>query len=135
MIEGDVFRVIRQLTYQMEDVRRDPMIEQGWTPDIDRFLYDLAKSVPKDKPPVRVRIVVNGQYSSRPAPQAEAPASSGEIVRSIPRYICELWPSLLTTTWELLGTLEARYRTGFNEDEIRAALVTMTASVAKALES
>ncbi|MGQ4599977.1 hypothetical protein [Nocardia sp. R6R-6] len=136
VIAGEYFEIVRQLTRQMANVRRDSMAEQGWTREINTFLYELVKSIPRDiEPQARVRIVVSDQDVDQPESQADTRVLDGEAVRYAPRYICELWPPLLATTWERLGSLEARYRTGFNADEITAALTAMTGAVDGALRA
>ncbi|WP_054815509.1 hypothetical protein [Nocardia arizonensis] len=135
IIEGDHFEVIRQLTRQMANVNRDFMVEQGWTRDVDTLLYALVKSVPRDvEPQARIRIRVGEGETDTPNSQVKTLRANEEAVRHIPTYICKLWPVLLAATWEKLGSLEARYRTGFNADEITAALTSMTAAVEEALE-
>ncbi|WP_227998655.1 hypothetical protein [Nocardia australiensis] len=133
---GEYFEIIRQLTRQMANVQRESMVEQGWTREINTFLYEFVKSIPRDiEPQAWVRIVVSDQSIDRSESQTDALRLDGEAVRYAPTYICELWPTLLATTWELLGSLEARYRTGFNADEITAALASMTEAVDGALRA
>lgn len=133
---GEGFEIIRQLTRQMADVNRESMLGHGWTREIDTQLYRLVKSVPREVAATgRVRIVVGDQNAGGVESQEVAPRLDGEVVRSAPRPVLELWPVLLAATWELLGGKEARYRTGYDAGEITAALASLTEAVHKALRS
>ncbi|MBF6128346.1 hypothetical protein [Nocardia brasiliensis] len=133
---GPDFEIIRQLTRQMADVSSQPMIENGWTREIDTLLYELVKSVPREvAPEARVRIVAGGRDVDRAEVPEQALRLDGEAVRYVPRPVFELWSTLLAATWELLGSKEARYRTGYDADEITAALASMTEAVRKALRA
>ncbi|MFI6210974.1 hypothetical protein ACIBCD_03195 [Nocardia brasiliensis] len=130
---GPDFEIIRQLTRQMGDVNRAAMVGHGWTREIDTLLYELVRSIPREM--TRVRIVAG----DRTVDEAEAPERAlsldGEVVRHVPRPVFELWPVLLAATWELLGPKEARYRTGYDADEITAALASITEAVREALRN
>ncbi|ASF12542.1 hypothetical protein CEQ30_40180 [Nocardia brasiliensis] len=133
---GTDFELIRQLTRQMGDVNRAAMVGHGWTWEIDTLLYELVKSIPREvASTARVRIVAG----DRTVDEAEVPERvlrlDGEVVRHVPRPVFELWPALLAATWELLGPKEARYRTGYDADEITAALGSVTEAVREALRN
>ncbi|WP_174315529.1 hypothetical protein [Nocardia gamkensis] len=55
----------------------------------------------------------------------EAANSTGELVRHVPTSIADVWPRLLDLTFQFLGSQEARYRTGFYEEEINDALAAI----------
>ncbi|MET9027078.1 hypothetical protein ABZW96_15915 [Nocardia sp. NPDC004168] len=55
----------------------------------------------------------------------EAADSTGDFVRHLPTFIADVWPPLLDLTFQFLGSQEARYRTGFYEDEINDALAAI----------
>ncbi|MGW5377943.1 hypothetical protein ACWESM_21140 [Nocardia sp. NPDC003999] len=55
----------------------------------------------------------------------EAADSTGDFVRHLPTSIADVWPPLLDLTFQFLGSQEARYRTGFYEDEINDALAAI----------
>ncbi|KIA61917.1 hypothetical protein FG87_27970 [Nocardia vulneris] len=128
---GTDFEIIGQLTRQMGDVNRAAMVGQGWTREIDALLYELVKSIPREV--ARFRIVAGDRTVDEAEALARALRLDGEVVRHVPRPVFELWPVLLAATWELLGPKEARYRTGYDADEITAALASITEAVREAL--
>ncbi|AFU04257.1 hypothetical protein AW168_06425 [Nocardia brasiliensis] len=128
---GPDFEIIRQLTRQMGDVNRAAMVGHGWTREIDTLLYELVRSIPREV--ARVRIVAGDRKADRAEVPEQALRADGEVVRYVRRPVLELWPVLLAATWELLGGKEARYRTGYDADEITAALASVTEAVREAL--
>ncbi|MFI9633657.1 hypothetical protein ACIHAX_13275 [Nocardia sp. NPDC051929] len=46
-------------------------------------------------------------------------------MRHLLTSIADVWPPLLDLTFQFLGSQEARYRTGFYEDEINDALAAI----------
>lgn len=130
ILTGQDFSIARQLTRQMVNVRREVMVEQGWTREANTALSELVKSIPRDiAPQARIKIIASDHDIDRSASPAASPGLDGEEVRYVSRSVFELWPTLLTATWELLGDLEARYRTGYDPDEITAALASITDQV------
>ena len=137
-IDGPAFKIIRQLTKEIPNTRGPLMSDEGWTYEIDQFLFGVVRSLPRDLDPdswVRIAIVEDTGVLPELPPRPELPLKAGEeAVRNVPRSVCELWPRLLDVTWAVLGPLEARYRTGYREPEIVSALVTFTAGINSALK-
>ena len=58
-IEAPTFEVIYQLTKEIPNFRKS-LSDPGWTSEIERFLLDVVRSVPRDLDPaswVRIAIV------------------------------------------------------------------------------
>ncbi len=133
VIDGPTFEIIRQVTKEIPNFRGPLMSERGWTYDIDRFLCGVVRSLPRALDPgswVRTSIVGDTETLPGVPPRPERPLGAGEeAVRYVPGHICELWPRLLGVAWAGLGPLEARYRTGYREPEIMAALSSFSSGV------
>lgn len=137
-IDAPTFEVIYQLTKEIPNFRKSLMSDPGWTSEIEKFLLDVVRSVPRDLDPtswVRIAIVEDtGTFPAQPPRPALPLAAGEEAVRDVPRQVSALWPRLLDVVWANLGPLEARYRTGYREPEIVGALATFTAVINSALE-
>ncbi|WP_174186506.1 hypothetical protein [Nocardia barduliensis] len=114
------------------NVREDLLIPLGWNAEVQDCLQRLVRSVPRQlDPDARVRVVAAEGEGDDPAstgrfPGNEAVAdSTGEFVRHLPTSIADVWPRLLDLTFQFLGSQEARYRTGFYEEEINDALAAI----------
>ncbi|MFF7943453.1 hypothetical protein ACFZC5_27380 [Nocardia gamkensis] len=123
------FKAVRQLTLQIANVREDLLLPLGWNAEIQDCLQRLVRSVPRQLDQhARVRVVAaegeeDDQASPSRSPGNEAAAgSTGEFVRHLPTSIADMWVRLLDLTFQFLGSQEARYRTGFYEEEINDAL-------------
>ncbi|MBO0853800.1 MAG: hypothetical protein J2P18_08530 [Nocardia sp.] len=129
VLSGENFKVIRQLTFQLPNLSREILSRWGWNSDIKSLLKGLARSIPFEiSPTARVNIVITNDSISnalaaennRSAGAADAPDT--EIVRFLPSAVAHIWVPLLDEASEFLGSVEAQHRTGFYENEIRAAL-------------
>ncbi|MEU2042031.1 hypothetical protein [Nocardia niwae] len=126
------FKAVRQLTLQIVNVREDLLIPLGWNPGVQDCLQRLVRFVPRQlDPDARVRVVAaegegnNSASASQSNGNEEAADSTGELVRHLPTSIADVWPRLLDLTFQFLGSQEARYRTGFYEEEINDALAAI----------
>jgi hypothetical protein len=126
------FKAVRQLTLQIANVREDLLIPSGWNARVQDCLQRLVRSVPRQlDPDARVRVVAaegegNNSASASRSPGNEAAAdATGDFVRHLPTSIADVWPRLLDLTFQFLGSQEARYRTGFYEEEINDALAAI----------
>ncbi|WP_146100636.1 hypothetical protein [Nocardia nova] len=133
VVTGEHFPVIRQLTLQLPNVSSEILERWGWTEGIKSLLKKLARSVPADIEPtrrVRIEITVEDVDDALAADRNLAdPAenrSETDILRYLPATVARIWPPLLEEAFQFLGSQEARYRTGFQEGEIRAALDSFT---------
>jgi hypothetical protein len=121
-LNGEQFKAVRQLTLQIANVREDLLIPLGWNARVQDHLQRLVRSVPRQlDPEMRVRVVA----SEGEGGNEEAADSTGELVRHVPTFIADAWPRLLDLTFQSLGSQEARYRTGFYEEEINDALAAI----------
>ncbi|MEU6827875.1 hypothetical protein ABZ894_04405 [Nocardia beijingensis] len=117
------FKAVRQLTLQIANVREDLLTPLGWNAGVQDSLQRLVRSVPRQlDPDTRVRVVASQGEEGNEDP---ADSAGGDFVRHLPTSIADVWPGLLDLTFEFLGSQEARYRTGFYEDEINDALATL----------
>ncbi|MFG3619383.1 hypothetical protein [Nocardia sp. NPDC047654] len=125
------FKAVRQLTLQIANVREDLLIPLGWNAGVQDYLQRLVRSVPRQlDPDVRVRVVaaegeVNDPASASRSGNKEAAELTGDFVRHLPTSVADVWPRLLDLTFQFLGSQEARYRTGFYEEEINDALAAI----------
>lgn len=116
------FKAVRQLTLQIANVREELLTPLGWHAEIQDCLYRLVRSVPRQlNPDTRVRVVASEDEGGN----EEATDSTGDLVRHLPTSIADVWPRLLDLTFQFLGSQEARYRTGFYEEEINDALTAI----------
>ncbi|MBF6225853.1 hypothetical protein IU470_12155 [Nocardia abscessus] len=82
-------------------------------------------------PDARVGIVATEDEANDPASASRstgngvAADSTGDLVRHLPMSVADVWPHLLNLTFRFLGSQEARYRTGFYEEEINDALAAI----------
>ncbi|MEU7765025.1 hypothetical protein AB0B25_07870 [Nocardia sp. NPDC049190] len=123
------FNIIRQLLWQLDEVRPEPLIQLGWNTETRDFLMRLARSMPGALgPESRARIIIVPEEIFDPMPQGRTTAAAGridptgDIVRYVPEYIANIWPALLDAALHALGDSEALYRTGCPADDIRDAL-------------
>jgi hypothetical protein len=114
------------------NVPEDLLIPLGWNAEVQDCLQRLVRSVPRQlDPDARVRVVAAEGEGHDPAstgrfPGNEAAAdSTGELLRHLPTSIADVWLRLLDITFQFLGSQEARYRTGFYEEEINDALAAI----------
>ncbi|MFD8249430.1 hypothetical protein [Nocardia sp. NPDC059691] len=129
LVSAENFQVIRQLTFELANVPREPMVKLGWNPKNGDYLKQLARSVPSQiTAPTRVKLVVLDEEINDPTlpgrlyAAEEEPEPPSDIVRYLPKSIAAVYPNLLRAAFEALGELETRYRTGFYEDEVIEAL-------------
>ncbi|WP_406281227.1 hypothetical protein OH799_16480 [Nocardia sp. NBC_00881] len=129
LVSAENFQVIRQLTLELANVPREPMVELGWNPKNGDYLKQLARSVPSQiTAPTRVKLVILDEEINDPTSPGrssvaeEEPESPSDIVRYLPKSIAAMYPKLLRAAFEALGEPETRYRTGFYEGEVVEAL-------------
>ncbi|WP_433679202.1 hypothetical protein [Nocardia sp. CA-119907] len=129
LVSAENFQVIRQLTLELANVPREPMVELGWNPKSGDYLKQLARSVPSQiTAPTRVKLVILDEEINDPTSPGrssvteEEPESPSDIVRYLPKSIAAVYPKLLRAAFQALGELETRYRTGFYEGEVVEAL-------------
>ncbi|GAA5067209.1 hypothetical protein [Nocardia callitridis] len=118
---AEQFKVVRQFTFEIGNIPEECLVPAGWTSAIGEFLDQLAHSAQLDiAAATRINFVVSGDMPV--SSDVQVPRPEDEVVRHLPASVAEVWPQLLTTVYSWLGDLEARYRTGFNPDEIADAL-------------
>ena len=129
LLDGADFKVARQLTFDIPNILQEPLREMGWNDDVEEFLKKLMRSVARDLDSDQEILLTRTDADTKTALNLNSElsgrgeyGSSAVITRFIPDSVADMWPGLLRAVWRELGPLEARYRTGYYEQEIEKAL-------------